>query len=229
MGYYTLSHAVDTDETGSVDVQVIWTNPFKKDPNPLFLINEAIDGLYPEDSFFPLNFLELNKGAWLSDLMSGPFDNGFVVSYKLKKLIEDANIRDYKFYKIILKSKGREIKGYHYLHIASCLRDKIDYQKSTFYIGDMLGYKIKPLNEKIISYDQLVKIHESLPIAKELLFPETFFLSNQFPFNIDLFALWCFDYKFYISENFKQKLEENKITGVEIQPTGGLFNFPALA
>lgn len=229
MEYFILKHAVDTNETGSVDRQVIWRNPNQIDPNPLFIVNRAKDGEFPLDSLFPFDYLEVNKGAKLSDLMSSQFYNGFIVSEKLKNIFEESNISDYKFYDVKLFDKGKEIRGYYYFHSASCLRDYIDYPKSTFYIGQMLGKKIRDLKAQINTYEDLVKIHKDLPIGDELLYPNSFYLSAKFPFNIDLFRLCAFDYNFYISKRLKQKIESNHITGVSINPINDFIKTPALA
>ncbi|MDP1803207.1 MAG: hypothetical protein Q8L81_17730 [Bacteroidota bacterium] len=229
MEYFILKHAIDTYETGSVDRQIIWTNPKKIEPNPLFIINKARDGEFPPDFLFPFDYLELNKGAKLSDLMSSQFYNGFIVSAKLKKLLEESNVKDYKFYDIILYNKEAEIKGYYYFHSASCLRNYIDYSKSTFFIGEMLGKKIRDLKIKIETYDDLIKIHKDLPMGHELLYPDKFYLSSRFPFSIDLFRLGAFNYDFFISKRLKEMIESNHVTGVSIKPVEDFIKTSSLA
>ncbi len=229
MEYFILKHQVDTDETGSVDRQIVWKNPKKKEPNPLFIINRAKDNLYPPDNLFPFDYLELYKGAILSDLMSSQFYNGFIISKKLKGIFEESNVNDCKFYDVKIFSNDKEIPDYYYFHSASCLRDFINYRKSTFYIGDILGKKIKELKADINTYADLVKVHSELTIGAELLYPNFFYLGAKFPFNTNLFRFCAFNYDFFIAKKLKEKIEANNITGVSINPINGFIETPALA
>ena len=93
----------------------------------------------------------------------------------------------------------------------------------------MLGKRIRDVKTEVNIYEDLVNIHKSLPIGEELLYPTIFYLNPTFPFNQDLFRLCAFDYNFYISKRLKEKIEANKITGVDIRPINGFIKTPALA
>jgi hypothetical protein len=229
MEYFIIEHAVDTEETGSTDMQVIWKNPHKLKKNPLLIINSLASNEYPPDEFFPFDYLELNKGAKLSDLMSSPFYNGFIVSDKLKSIFENSNIKSYKFYDIKLLHKRKEVKGYYYFHSASCLKDKIDFAKTKFYIGNLLGNRIRDLNIELNSAEEVVELQKTLKFGEEVIWPKYFYLSNSFPFSLDLFRLCVHNYSIFISKKLKQIIEENNITGVDIKSATDLIKTPNLA
>ena len=93
MQYYTLTYDVDSKETGHAYPQAVFKNPKKLNPNPVLLANMALDGAPLPDNILPFDYFELNKGAKLTDLMSSDFGgNGFLMSKKLKKIIEESNI-----------------------------------------------------------------------------------------------------------------------------------------
>jgi len=230
MEYFTLNFIADNKETGFVFPQTIFNNPKKFNPNPVLLANQAIDGVYPPDNILPFDYLELNKDAKLTDLMSSSLrGNGFLISQKLKTILEEANIKDYKFYDVKLFDEEKEIKGYCYFHSASCLRNYINYEKSKFYIGDILRNYIRDLGFIPTKFDDLEKHQKDLPYAQEVVCVKQFYLSNSFPFNLDLFLIRAYNYDFFISKRLKEKIEENKITGVLIKSIGDLIKTPALA
>lgn len=230
MQYYTLKYAVDTKETGPVYPQAIFKNPKKLEPNPVLLANSALDGASLPANILPFDYLELNKGAKLTDLMSSSLSgNGFLMSEKLKNIIEESNIKDYQFFDVKLFDKDKEIKGYYYFHSTSCLREFIDYPKSKFYIGDIIKTYIRDLDFVPTSFDDLEKLQKRLPYAKELVCVKQFYLKNNFPFNLDLFSFRTYNFSFFINSNLKEKLEENQISGLNIKPAGDLIKTPNLA
>ena len=124
MQYYTLTYDVDSKETGHAYPQAVFKNPKKLEPNPVLQANMALDGASLPDTILPFDYLELNRGAKLTDLMSSSLSgNGFLMSEKLKHIIEESTITDYQFYEVKLFDKTKEIKGYYYFHSTSCLRD----------------------------------------------------------------------------------------------------------
>ena len=227
MQYYTITHAVDTKETGRAFPQAIFKNPKKLEPNPFLTANKATDGSYPPDNNFPYDYLELNKGAKLTDLMSGPFMNGFLISEKLKLIFEESTIKDYKIYDVILFNKKEEVKGYYYFHSASCLRNYIDYEKSKFFVGllsDVPKYDLPIVN----SYNDLVELKKGIDFG-DLIVAKELYLNHQFPYQLDFFRLYAFNYDFFISQKLKTKIVSNNITGVNITTANDLIKTPNLA
>ena len=230
MQYYTLTYDVDSDETGPVYPQAVFKNPKKQEPNPVLMANMALDGASLPDTILNFDYLELNKGAKLTDLMSSSLrGNGFLMSEKLKKIIEKSNITDYRFYEVKLFDKIKEIKGYYYFHSTSCLRDFINFPTSKFYIGDTIKDFIRDLDFIPNSFDDLQIHRKSLPYVKELVWVKQFYLANNFPFNLELFRINAFNYEFFITTKFKEKLEQNNITGLNIRPVMDLIKAPNLA
>ena len=133
MEYYILKEAVDTKETGRAYPQTLFKNQKKLNPNPFLLANKANEGVYPPEDLLPFDYLELARGAKLSDLMTSPFSmNGFLISKKLKELFEKESVSDCRYYPVVLFNKDVEIKDYFYFHSVSCLRSNVDYSKSKF-------------------------------------------------------------------------------------------------
>jgi hypothetical protein len=133
MEYYILECAVDTKETGKAFPQVVFKNPKKLEPNPCLVANNANEGEYLPENTPPFDYLELSRGAKLTDLMTSPLiGSGFLVSKKLKELFEKEGVKDCRYYPVIIFNKNIEVKDYFYFHTASCLRDYVDYSKSTF-------------------------------------------------------------------------------------------------
>lgn len=230
MQYYTLSYDIDSEETGPVYPQAVFKNPKKLEPNPVLIANMTLDGSALPENILPFDYLELNKGAKLTDLMSSSFlGNGFLMSEKLKKIIEESNIKDYKFYEVKLFDKKEEIKGYYYFHSTSCLREFIDYPKSKFYIGDIIRTYIRDLDFVPNSFNDLEQHNKTLPYGDEKICVKQFYLNNNFPFNLDLFRINYLNYDFLINSKLKDKLEGNNITGLNIQPTKDLIKTPNLA
>jgi hypothetical protein len=230
MQYYTLTYDVDSEETGHAYPQAVFKNPKKLEPNPVLLANMALDGAELPSSILPFDYLELNKGAKLTDLMSSSLrGNGFLISKKLRKIIEESNIKDYQFYDVKLFDKEKEIKGYYYFHSTSFLRDYINYKKSKFYIGDIIRTYIRDLNFTPNSFDDLQKHQKSLPYGEEGVCVKQFYLNPNFPYDLELFRLWAYNYSFFINSKLKETLETKNITGLNIQPIDDLIKTPNLA
>lgn len=229
MQYYTLTHAVDTEQTGPAFPQVSVKGP-RIYPHPILLANNANNGTYPPDNMPPFDYLQLNKGAKLTDLMSSPFSNGFLISEKLKQLFIESNITDYKIYDVaLLDTKNKLIDGYFYFHSASCLREFIDYPKSKFFVGDLIQHYIRDCTTIFSNYNDLDSYDKTLPFGEELLWVKQFYLKSSFPFQTDLFRLCVSNIDFFITEQLKQKLEHNNITGIEINSVSDFIKTPNLA
>lgn len=230
MEYFNFTYAVDSKETGSAYPQAEFKNPKKLDPNPFLLANMAICGTYPPDNLLPFDYLELKRGAKLTDLMSSSFGgNGFLMSAKLREIFENSCIKDYKFYDVILFNKDKEIKDYYYFHSASNLSEFIDVEKSKFYIGDILRNYIRDLEFTPRNIEDLNKYKKTLPFGEEKIAVEYFYLKSSFPFDLDLFQINEFNYDFFINNRLKDKLEKAKVTGLKILPINNFIRTPNLA
>ncbi|MCE3229451.1 MAG: hypothetical protein K0S32_4002 [Bacteroidetes bacterium] len=229
MDYYLFRNDVDTEETGEAYPQVVFNNPKKINPNPVLSANKVFEGEYPPKKLV-FDYLELNDGANFTDLMSSSLHgNGFVMSDKLKTIFEESNLKDYRFYKIKLFEGEKEIKGYWYFHSASNLRDFIDYKKSTFYIGDIIGEPIRDLGFTPNSFTELELFQKTLPYAEESVWPKQIFLKHTFPFNLDLFKLNAYNYDFFVSKRLVDKMKKYNVTGVYLREIRNFIKAPALA
>ncbi len=68
-----------------------------------------------------------------------------------------------------------------------------------------------------------------MPYAEELIWVNQFYLNANFPYDLELFRLWAYNYSFFINGKLKETLETNNITGINIQPVNDLIKTPNLA
>ncbi len=227
MEYFHFTYAVDTPETGSVFEQAIFKNPKKLEPNPVLLANKANQGKFPPDDLLPFDYFVLERGAKLTDLMSSSLDsNGFFMNGKLRTIFEKFNLGAHKFYDVKLYNKDKEIKDYYYFHSASNMREYIDYPKSLFSACRLTRhvYDLPKYN----SWEELNVINKTLPDGLDVRAKQLYLKSN-FPFSLDFFKLYAFNYDFFISSDFKEIIEAEGMTGVKITPVNDFIKTPNLA
>ncbi|MBL7934577.1 MAG: hypothetical protein JNM51_02060 [Bacteroidia bacterium] len=230
MEYFNIEYSLDSEETGEVYPQAVFENPLKLEPNPVLRANQCFPGELPPDNIPPFNYFILQNEAKLTDLMRSSLrGNGFLISAKLRELLEKSNVTDYKFYDVKLYKKDVEIKDYYYFHSACCLSQFVDYPNSEFYIGDTSKNYIRDLDFVPQNLDDLENLQKQLPYGHELVCVDYFFLKPNFPFNLDFFRIGVFNFDFFITRRFKEKLEQNKITGLSILPMDDFIMTPNLA
>lgn len=231
MEYFHFSESVDLDEIGKAWPQAVFKNPKKLEPNPVLLANKAINGTFPPDDILPFDYFILQRGAKLTDLMTSSFSgSGFLMNGKLRDIFEKSNLGDYKFYDVKLYNKDKEIPDYYYFHNGCVFHQFINFEKSKFFISDMLGYYQADLNFVPKSLEELQTFSKALPNSPyRTIRPEYFFLKSNFPFNLDLFEISAFNYDFFINSRLKAKLEAEGITGLKITPVNDFIRTPNLA
>lgn len=219
MKYYVLDTDVDTFETGPVYQQLKWTNPKKLRPDPVTIANECMNGQRIPNSVVNFDYFELNEGAKLTDILSSPLMNGIVISEKLRKVIEDSNVLGVKYYGLIISTQEKYLSEYSYMHITEIYRDYINYENSIFYVGDLLGNYRRDITIRPKSFQELEDYSKKLIFPEETIFANKIMLSTSFPEKLDFFVLGAYDYSLFISENLKNKIEEEKISGILIKET----------
>lgn len=228
MEYFIIRPAVDTKETGPEYPQLDTFNHIDNTKErPILVANKTPVGELPPDDL-NFDYFEIKKKkVKLTDIMSSSFIKGFVVSTKFKKILETCNVDKHKFYPIKIKRNNEWITDYYYLHIASNLRNYIDYRKSKFYVGTLLG-KEKYELENIDSYEDLIRKNISADKG-ELIEAKYLYLSSNFPFQLDLFKTNTFNYSVFISGRLKDKIIENNLTGIDIYKASNFLFTPNLA
>ncbi len=110
------------------------------------------------------------------------------------------------------------------MHIISDLTDLVDYESSKFYTyynyTHNLGYVA--VNSKQDFKVKKEKIKKDNPEKNITIWAETIKFTKYFDTYIDLFAIGSFDSKYYISEQLKKAILDEKITGCDVRPANNL-------
>jgi hypothetical protein len=222
MEYHILDVTLDAKVVGTAYPQTIFKNKKKLSPNPFLIANMTEGGEYLPENIPPFDYLELQHGAKLTDIMTSPFlDNGFLVSEKLKRVFEIVGVTDCKYYEVKLFKNSTEVKGYFYFHSARCYRDHVDFPKSSFIIESLAGVPIGPL-PSVKSFEELKKIKTELGLMQTIR-AKQFYLKSTFPFSTPLFKIFAYNYNFFITKTLKNALESHSITGTQILSAGDLI------
>lgn len=138
-----------------------------------------------------------------------PSARGFLVSKKLKEVLEQFNIaKPFRFYESKLMYQGEKLE-YYIFHLAQNEWKEFNSSQSAFYLND------ERLDVSITSNRELKKLMKSEPNIKMNLV-----LKNQ----SDIFYFSQFNY--VVSELLKNKLEELNISGFEFTELNNVnFNF----
>ncbi|TDW46559.1 hypothetical protein EV144_106231 [Flavobacterium sp. 270] len=132
----------------------------------------------------------------------------FTVSSKLKKLLEQLELPEHKFYPIILNiEKGIDLP-YYILQIKSAMSSYRDYSKSSFYALNLV-------TDIFLQYEEgeIKSTEHLLGLLDEDIFP----YDKSMYINQELDWIYLAPY-FIISEKSKQLFEDNNIVGMEITP-----------
>ncbi|MFL9484508.1 imm11 family protein [Chitinophagaceae bacterium LWZ2-11] len=219
MNYYIFKPAINTFETGTAypQIQKMSLGYDYKATNSVHALSRANQSL---PNFSPnLDYFVVNKQAKLSDLLSvSVIRGGFLISNKLKEILEKHNLPEHQFYSAKIQFKTK-FYDYYWLHIISDLTDVVDYSNSTFFIYHNylhnLGYiKILSKQDFDIKKRKLKQDNEGKTVT---IWSEAIFFNKTFENQLDLFAVSLFDNDFYITETLKNVIMNEKITGVEIQ------------
>jgi hypothetical protein len=225
MPYYILKPAVDTPETGSTYPQVQ-----KMAPGYDYEANNSVYALSREVEKLPdyepnLDYFIVHSKARLSDILSvATIYGGFLISEKLKTVLEQFKLPTHKFYPARLQYK-KQFYNYYWMHIICNLTDYVDYPNSTFFVYHNFSKNLGYIN--IASKDELIQKEENLkelnPGKTVAIWAERIVLSASFNRKLDLFKISNFDSRYYISESLQQAVVEAKITGCSITEATHLF------
>jgi hypothetical protein len=228
MEYYVLRVSLEDEVIGTAYPQTVFKNKKKLTPNPFLLANSCVEGEYPPDNMPPFDYLDLQLGAKLTDIMTSPFlGNGFLISEKLKRVFEQAGVTDCKYYDVKLYRQSAVIKDYFYFHSVSYYRGYVDFTKSSFFVKSIAGSPIRPL-PPVSSFEELQLIKPELDIMQTI-GAKQFYLKSTFPFSTPLFRIYAFNYEFFISKALKDTMESHSITGVHLLPAGDFIKTPNLS
>lgn len=158
----------------------------------------------------------LQDKAKTTDFISASIiSNGFILSLKTKKILEKFNLGKHCFFKTKISTNNEVNDNFFWLIFEpEDLGKYIDYKKTSFYLTDNDGFKIKEV--KISSYIELQKIRMSINIGVEKIDSDSLSFNTSFP-KVDLIQAPVFNYSTYVSEKLANELMKEDITGLTLK------------
>lgn len=165
-----------------------------------------------------LNHFILHANARLTDALSAAMISyGFIVNEKVKAIFEQYKLPQHKFYPATVKHNEKIYNNYYWFFFISDVLDFIDYDKTSFFITDLVDNKIEDCKSIKSSMD-IKKLKDAL-IGKGYINAEIIYLKESISISYDLFKITLGDYRTYISEKLNEDLINQKVTGFDIFPT----------
>ena len=181
----------------------------KKNSTRFLVYNKFADFTPNLDSFL------LAKRAKCTDFVSNiAVYFGFLVSEKVKTILDQYKLPDHRFYKASVIYKKKKYSNYYFLHIISDFSHFIDYSKTQFYIEN---FRIERA-VSVSSRAELWHIYKTMGNLDDIVLNEYRFHRN-FQIEYDMFYASFFDMKMYVSEKLKNALLQAGITGVDFFET----------
>jgi hypothetical protein len=208
MKYFLISHSSDRKEIGdypqTIPTEVIDANGGFEETSRANLTNEHFPNVSPALEF------ELAKKAKLTDVLSASNiqARGLLVNEKVKKILEQFNIMNHKFYLGSVTAKGKKLP-YYWLHIVNTSFDGIDFEKSNFIETGFTGRKIGDVEINTFEdYDKISR-EKMLKVEKLILLP------NSSIKDLDLFLFPEIHYRIIASERLISALQESTVSGIK--------------
>jgi hypothetical protein len=202
--YYSIENQTNTKEVGPDYPQAnCLTQPYA---------HEIKFNSFP--NFEPKLIYELSKRAKLTDVLSQAAisAHGLLVGERFKIILQGFNLMKHKFYPVTIQTK-KGIEQYYWLHLVdSSFINVINYNASKFYWTKSTFRKDVI---KLTSFDEYQKLKKENGILWGVSIDEIK-LNESFDSNLDLFSSIPFDMGIYVSDRLKKKIEEEKITGIQI-------------
>lgn len=218
MSYFIFKPATNTPETGPEYPQVQKMAPGYnyKAPNSVHALSREVEKI--PDYEPNLDYFIVQGRAKLSDILSvAPVSGGFLMSAKLKNILEQFRLPTHKFYPAKLQHK-KQFYDYYWMHIICDLTDYVDYPNSTFFVyynySQNLGYINISSKEELIQKKQ--KLKSDNPGKTVTIWADKLTLSQSFNKKLDLFEVGTFDANYYISESLCQAITNAKVSGCSI-------------
>jgi len=223
--YFILEPACNTIETGSAYPQVQ-----KMAPGYDYYALNSVHALSRSGKKFPdfvpnLDHFVVNGKAKLTDLLSvATLHGGFLISEKLKSVLENFKLPPHKFYdaKVFYK---KQFHSYYWMHIICDLTDLVDYSNSVFFIYVNYAHNLGhvPVASKIEYLQKKDKVKKDNPDKAVTIWAEKIKMTPEFDTKFDLFEIGAFDSNYYISLSLKEAIEGEKISGCSIRPAKNIF------
>ncbi len=160
----------------------------------------------------PALIAEFAEDAKITNVVKPPNETlGFIVDNKVKYILDDFKFSNQTaFYQIqIVDRRQNHFINYHFLHYVGNLNRSIDYERSKFYVKNILSNDKREIK---FTSDEERKTFCSNNIIDKV-FPEMIYLSNDHE-SRDLFKINIGRTSFIVSESLKLSLEKSGVTGV---------------
>lgn len=180
-----------SSKSSSSTIQVHAVNlSSKEDNNGLFNEHKLIQGVY-SGIIFPVVFKQ-EYGKKLEDVLDTGWPSLYLISDKMKSVLEDNNLTGWKSFAIkILDKQGQEIKGYHGLSIMGRC-GPIDYNKA------------KIIEKRLIPNGPSGKYYKGLHIGLDKWDASDFFLPEKY-------------FGIITTQRAAEILKQNKLTNIKIE------------
>jgi hypothetical protein len=220
MQHYILNLSSETSIIGNQYPQIQKMKPrYDYDgPHTVYKLGRHYQAL---PDFSPdLDGFVLHSGAKPTDFLSNVFSspNGFIVSEKVKNILQKLSLPLHSFYPIKLYHKKQQIGNYYWLHVICDLTEIVDYPASAFFIYKDYSFDLGPV--QVSSKEMLLlkksnlkgknKDHNITIWAKKLKLTQNV--------KYDFFDIGSFDNNHYISQQLKNIFEKEKVNGIVIHP-----------
>jgi hypothetical protein len=220
---FYIKYAVATNETGSFYPQVESILPKLKysDANSVYRLFDSFDS-FPNDPP-KIDYAELKKGSMLSDALSSSMFVllGFLISSKLKTIFQGFKLPEHRYYPVSIKSQNAFFEYYwlHMLYRYSGLSfedfqlKNIIFDRSKFTVEKDLS-KISDIS--ISTIEELKIMSKELPIGKNIKATSLVFNKDCIDKLPDIFNMPLLGTGWIVKEELRNRILEEKITGVEI-------------
>ncbi|MDB4918189.1 hypothetical protein [Mucilaginibacter sp.] len=212
MMYYFLSVSTKEDEIGcyhqTTGLPEGYTSKWYDEPNSM---TNLTDSSLPD--FVPDLIWELKDDAILTDIISAGniTATGFLMSEKAKAIFERFNLIEHKFHKASLIVKDQTL-AYYYLQLVNMDFTEINFNKSSFCIGNVFRMKENDIN--ILSSHDLIEKQKKLELG-HIIYAEKLSVNETFK-ALDLFFFSIIHDDIFVSQNLLNELIENNITGYDV-------------
>lgn len=214
MKYHILKYSSDPPEVGDFPQCDISKNINPWDPDGIYNVRPH---KFPD--FVPKVELELNpKARWTDFLSTVGANHGFMVTHRLKQILEEHRLPPCAFYPIKVHSKDGT-RDYFWFHFMSSDFWKwIDRKKSKLYLRSILPDKRKDIIDEadlFLSPEELVNLSRNIPRMTDFYWEELYF-NPTFP-NLDIVKIPSPGLNIIMSEKLLKTFQEAGITGYEIK------------
>lgn len=211
MKYYRVKNQVDTEEVGK-NIYPQTDGLVGKDTFSSEHCYTKFTHYNLPENFTPIEKIKLANSANQTDFLSTTLISGFgfIVSNKMKLILEQHNIVNHRFYKIPIVHQQQELDKYYWFQMYEPKQGYVDFEKSTFQVR-----RFRRIIKDEIKFSSIDNYWEERKNYK----PGELFRTKNVVINpdeYDFLYLSVGGTEFLISEKIMNVMLDNNITGYEI-------------